>query len=208
MWGEAVQCGRPNLALTLTLALALEPALTLVLALALTLPVWEVANWPRIHMAIQALGCVLFTAGFVLAYVGTEEKKAKHFDGTHQCLGLVLLILGWAQILLGVWRPENGNPEPFLHWLWSIKHRVLGVALMIGAAVNIYEGIDLYNPNPSPNRCQYLQRIRPLQDVAGQQRPLHRMARPRCHRFCGRVPLQSMAPQAGAGQGALVLVER
>ena len=106
----------------------------------------QVSSWPQIHIGIQLMGCVLGTAGFVMAYLGTEERKGEHFNGTHQKVGLALLILGWTQIVIGIFRPANDPvEETLLHKLWAIKHRVVGIGLVVGAACNIYKGMDIFD---------------------------------------------------------------
>lgn len=106
----------------------------------------NVPNWPLIHMAIQLTGAVVFTLGAVMAYLGTEEKRSEHFKSIHQRIGLALIVVGWVQLLMALARPSKveGEEETMLHKMWSWKHRVLGVALLVGAAANIFSGMSEY----------------------------------------------------------------
>ena len=78
-------------------------------------------HWPKVHMGIQITGVVLFTIGFTMAIVATDDVKGKHLDGTHQLMGLIVCIFGWLQLLMAFVRPSNDQEKE------SLIHKVIGV---------------------------------------------------------------------------------
>jgi len=106
-------------------------------------PVLPTPHWPKVHMGIQIAGVVLFTIGFTVAVVATDDVKGKHLDGTHQLMGLIVCIVGWLQLLMAFVRPAN-NPEKesLIHKIWSWKHRILGVGMLVLAIINIFSGMS------------------------------------------------------------------
>lgn len=104
--------------------------------------VLRINNWHHIHMGIQLVGVVAFTIGLVLAIVATNDMNQDHWQSTHAIVGLLVCILGWVQMLFAVVRPANDpEKESFIHKLWSWKHRILGVGLMVLSVVNIFSGM-------------------------------------------------------------------
>jgi len=65
--------------------------------------------WLKIHMIANLL-CVLLTIVVVtVAIAATNRAGSRHFDGTHQRIGLFIFIILLFQVIVGIFRPHVPN---------------------------------------------------------------------------------------------------
>jgi len=106
-------------------------------------PIWFVA-----HVLFQTAAIVLVIAGFVFALrVDNDEER---FEELHGRLGLSLFILALIQYTGGALRPhkvtsieEEGYCYYFIRMIWEWGHKATGLAIVIAAAFNVFEGLSL-----------------------------------------------------------------
>jgi hypothetical protein len=104
-------------------------------------------NW---HRGLQYTGVVLSTLGF-FAMVSLVGFKA---DSNHTLMGLVVVIIGWLQVLSGWFRGSKGGPtEPTMrgdHYDMTLRrhifqgvHKTLGWSVLALAFSTIWTGMDM-----------------------------------------------------------------
>lgn len=90
----------------------------------------------RIHIAIQAIGYVLATAGAAIAYARFVAMETMHGR-----IGTAVLALVWVQPFGALLRPPRGAP---LRPYWFALHWFIGTAIIVLGWANIFFGIDIY----------------------------------------------------------------
>eukprot|EP00899_Mesostigma_viride_P010025 jgi/Mesvir1/19023/Mv12790-RA.1 len=110
---------------------------------------WDPA-WFHVHRVLQVLGLTFGTIGFIIAL----NKFPVYFTQfTHGRLGFGAMMLGWAQLLIGVLRPhkeQQGRLE------WEFLHVTVGRVAVVLASVAIFYGFQRYqllyaaNVKPTP----------------------------------------------------------
>jgi hypothetical protein len=104
-------------------------------------------NW---HRGLQYVGAVLSTIGFV-AMVSMVGFK---LDSTHTQIGMIVVVIGWLQLLSGWFRGSKGGPtEPTMrgdHYDMSFRrhvfqwlHKSLGWSVLALAFSAIWTGMSL-----------------------------------------------------------------
>jgi len=109
--------------------------------------------WFRIHVVIMSFTVLLTAVGFALIVsfvqdIADNDPTKEHFDGAHQCIGLIIVFLTMIQPSLGVisdrlyhpWRDRTPIfPDMTHHWL--------GRLILVLGIINIGLGMDLYCVN-------------------------------------------------------------
>lgn len=67
--------------------------------------------WYVIHSKLNALAYILTVVLFALAFSATGKKGKDHFSGSHEKIGLVVMILMTLQVVAGVFRPDAHAPS-------------------------------------------------------------------------------------------------
>ncbi|KAL6048429.1 hypothetical protein QOT17_018896 [Balamuthia mandrillaris] len=103
--------------------------------------------WFRNHVLLMGLAALLTVLGFIFIVIFVDRKEVReHFsEGSHQTLGLIILILTLIQPVIGVvadrlWFLER-KKTPVVP---DVLHRWLGRILLGLAMINIGLGMDLY----------------------------------------------------------------
>jgi len=99
--------------------------------------------WFRVHQIMQTSGTLLLIIGCSAAFANVRL----HFNGTHQKLGLAVLIFAVLQILNAVFRPSKKNgedkPRSRSRYIWELLHKNLGRLVIVMAWVNVFLGVRL-----------------------------------------------------------------
>lgn len=98
-----------------------------------------------VHAAFQVTGSALAVAGLLVAWKEIDDLGTGHWHDWHAKLGLSIVVIAGAQILAGMFRPGAlcGAKGGIAHEIWSWVHRFGGAAIVIMAAVNIFQGMNL-----------------------------------------------------------------
>ncbi|KAK2664402.1 hypothetical protein Ddye_002976 [Dipteronia dyeriana] len=97
---------------------------------------WENPSWFYAHVICQSLG---YTAGIVGAAIGFYLGVKSHgiqYDA-HKYIGIVLLVLGFIQVLAGILRPGVDHDR---RKQWKIFHLVIGYLVIILSVTNNFTG--------------------------------------------------------------------
>ncbi|KAI8921785.1 hypothetical protein BC831DRAFT_475434 [Entophlyctis helioformis] len=99
--------------------------------------------WFRLHVFFMVVGTGILTiGGIALVYM---HKPPPHFqDSPHRAFGIIVGFSMLAQMALGVVCDRMFNPERTSVPWWDKAHWVFGRALVIGAVLNIFGGVTLY----------------------------------------------------------------
>jgi hypothetical protein len=104
--------------------------------------------WYKMHRMIQTSGLLLATAGLVLAVSSVGGSHGEHFGGNnkgHKIMGLVVMVMGYQQPLLAIFRPHPpapGESATSARLVWERLHKVLGYAAVLIAAITIFSGLN------------------------------------------------------------------
>ena len=112
--------------------------------------------WFRVHQIMQTSGTLLLVIGCSAAFANVRV----HLNGTHQNLGLAVLIFAVLQILNAVFRPSKkdgeDNPRSRSRYMWELLHKNLGRLVIVMAWVNVFLGVrlleDWYITSPALTR--------------------------------------------------------
>jgi len=105
------------------------------------------AVWFYTHITLQTIAVAFTCVGFAFAL--RVDDDGERFEELHGRLGLSLFIAGLVQFLGGVLRPHKVKPEDtgslsyYVRTIWSWGHKLTGLAIVVLAAVNVFEGLDL-----------------------------------------------------------------
>jgi len=103
--------------------------------------------WFKFHQFFMFSGMCLTTAAFVVSWVMVDGV---YFNTAfHAQLGIAIMLLGYTQFFMGVFRPhkEEGEKATGLRAAFEIIHPNIGRLLIIVSAVNIFAGISTWWPN-------------------------------------------------------------
>lgn len=93
-------------------------------------------RWFHLHLTFTILGVVCATVGFVLAV-----SKLGSMGTSHARIGILLIVLVWAQGPLGAVRPHKAaRTRPY----WYYLHWLIGTAVIVLGFVESWLGISLY----------------------------------------------------------------
>ncbi|XP_076925791.1 cytochrome b561 and DOMON domain-containing protein At5g35735-like [Bidens hawaiensis] len=108
------------------------------------LKVFNVANpaWFYIHAATQTSAYVVGVAGWATGLkLGSDSNGVKY--NAHRNIGMILFAFGTLQVLALLLRPKPDNKYRFY---WNIYHRGLGYVVIILSIYNVYEGLEILDP--------------------------------------------------------------
>ena len=125
--------------------------------------------WFVIHYYMNVLAFVLSIVMFGLAVYAVDKGGDDHFENTHEWLGLLTMILVFAQVAFAFVRPsppsppkpvvenednESGIEEPkqekrheektLLRSIWEISHRASALVILALGLYQIISGLNLY----------------------------------------------------------------
>lgn len=100
------------------------------------------AWWFKVHIFCQMTGVILMVAAFVMAIMFTDILNNPHFNAAHQKAGLVVVIFGLINPVLGsladfLYKPDRKSTPifpDFIHW-------IIGHLLIIGSFVVLFLGL-------------------------------------------------------------------
>ncbi|GKB07867.1 cytochrome b561 and DOMON domain-containing protein-like protein [Tanacetum coccineum] len=108
------------------------------------LKVFKVANpaWFYIHAACQTSAYIVGVAGWATGLkLGGDSVGITH--ESHRNIGITLFTLGTLQVFALLLRPKPDNKYRFY---WNIYHHGLGYSVIILSIINVYEGLDILDP--------------------------------------------------------------
>ncbi|KAJ4730100.1 Cytochrome b561 and DOMON domain-containing protein [Melia azedarach] len=104
--------------------------------------VFQDPAWFYAHIICQTSAYALGIAGAVTGiYLGGKSHGIQH--QTHRQIGILLLVLGFLQVLALKLRP---NKEHKYRLWWNIYHHSVGYTIIVLSIVNIFEGFNILNP--------------------------------------------------------------
>ncbi|KAD3066611.1 hypothetical protein R6Q59_019166 [Mikania micrantha] len=108
------------------------------------LKVFTVANpaWFYIHVATQTSAYVVGVAGWATGLKLGSDSAGIDYD-THRNIGFILFFFGTLQVFALLLRPKPDNKYRFY---WNIYHHSLGYSIIILSIINVYEGLDILDP--------------------------------------------------------------
>ncbi|KAI3786381.1 hypothetical protein L1987_40019 [Smallanthus sonchifolius] len=108
------------------------------------LKVFNVANsaWFYIHAATQTSAYIVGVAGWATGLkLGSDSTGIKY--NTHRNIGIILFAFGTLQVFALLLRPKPDNKYRFY---WNIYHRGLGYSVIVLSIINVYKGLDIFDP--------------------------------------------------------------
>ncbi|KAL2474528.1 Cytochrome b561 and DOMON domain-containing protein [Abeliophyllum distichum] len=108
------------------------------------LKVFKVANpaWFYLHVACQASAYAVGVAGWGTGLkLGSDSPGVRH--DTHRNIGITLFALGTLQVFALLLRPK---PDHKYRFYWNIYHYSVGYTVIILSIINIFEGLDILDP--------------------------------------------------------------
>nr|ADK92875.1 expressed protein 2 [Hypericum perforatum] len=107
------------------------------------LKVFQVANpaWFYLHAGTQTMAYGVGVAGWA---TGISLGKDSGITRTkHRDIGIALFALGTLQLFALLLRPK---PDHKLRFYWNIYHHTIGYTVIVLSIVNVYEGLDILDP--------------------------------------------------------------
>uniref|UniRef100_A0A0C9S502 Cytochrome b561 and DOMON domain-containing protein n=1 Tax=Wollemia nobilis TaxID=56998 RepID=A0A0C9S502_9CONI len=108
------------------------------------LKVFNVANpaWFYIHVATQTSAYIVGVAGWATGLkLGSDSAGITH--QSHRNIGIILFSFATLQVFALLLRPKPDNKYRFY---WNIYHHSLGYSIIILSIINVYEGLDILDP--------------------------------------------------------------
>lgn len=108
------------------------------------LKVFKAANpaWFYIHVGCQTSAYIVGVAGWATGLkLGSESVGIRY--NTHRNIGITLFALATLQVFALLLRPKPDNKYRFY---WNIYHQSIGYAVIILSIINVYEGLDILDP--------------------------------------------------------------
>ncbi|KAM0063065.1 putative cytochrome b561 and DOMON domain-containing protein [Helianthus debilis subsp. tardiflorus] len=108
------------------------------------LKVFSVANpaWFYIHAATQTSAYIVGVAGWATGLkLGRDSAGVTH--QSHRNIGIILFSFATLQVFALLLRPKPDNKYRFY---WNIYHHSLGYSIIILSIINVYEGLDILDP--------------------------------------------------------------
>ncbi|EEF30377.1 Auxin-induced in root cultures protein 12 precursor, putative [Ricinus communis] len=113
--------------------------------------VFKVANpaWFYLHVACQSSAYVVGVAGWGTGLkLGSDSPGIKYEK--HRNIGITLFCLATLQIFAMLLRPK---PDHKYRLYWNIYHHSIGYATIILSIINVYEGLDILDPEKKWKRA-------------------------------------------------------
>ncbi|KAI3769573.1 hypothetical protein L6452_00682 [Arctium lappa] len=108
------------------------------------LKVFKVANpaWFYIHAACQTSAYIVGVAGWATGLkLGGDSTGIRY--NKHRNIGITLFAIGTLQVFALLLRPK---PEHKYRFYWTIYHQSLGYSVIVLSIINVYEGLDILDP--------------------------------------------------------------
>ncbi|XP_050205678.1 cytochrome b561 and DOMON domain-containing protein At5g35735-like [Mercurialis annua] len=108
------------------------------------LKVFQVANpaWFYVHVGCQCSGYIIGVAGWATGLkLGSDSPGVKYHK--HRNIGITLFCLATLQLFSLILRPK---PDHKYRTYWNIYHRGIGYATIILSIIQVYEGLDILDP--------------------------------------------------------------
>ncbi|KAI3675158.1 hypothetical protein L1987_84743 [Smallanthus sonchifolius] len=108
------------------------------------LKVFNFANpaWFYIHVATQSSAYIVGVAGWATGLkLGSDSTGIT--DDTHRNIGIILFAFGTLQVFALFLRPK---PDHKFRFYWNIYHHSLGYSIIVLSVINVYEGLDILDP--------------------------------------------------------------
>ncbi|KAG6419654.1 hypothetical protein SASPL_121876 [Salvia splendens] len=108
------------------------------------LKVFKSANpaWFYIHVTCQASAYIVGVAGWGTGIkLGSDSVGVQH--NVHRNIGITLFALGTLQVFALLLRPK---PDHKYRFYWNIYHQAIGYAVISLSIANIFEGLDILDP--------------------------------------------------------------
>jgi len=101
--------------------------------------------WFYIHIILQVIASGLTIAGFILIVYYYQSHGLKHFDGFHQILGLIVVIVAVGQPFIG-WLADKlfDKNRTQVPWFPDKIHWYVGAFLAVFGIINVWIGLSLY----------------------------------------------------------------
>ncbi|XP_076896173.1 cytochrome b561 and DOMON domain-containing protein At5g35735-like [Bidens hawaiensis] len=108
------------------------------------LKVFTVANpaWFYIHVATQMSAYIVGVAGWATGLKLGSDSSGIQYD-KHRNIGIILFSFATLQVFALLLRPKPDNKYRFY---WNIYHHTLGYSIIILSIINVYEGLDILDP--------------------------------------------------------------
>ena len=105
--------------------------------------------WFKLHQIFNTIAMALTIAVFAIGVAVTSKEGGKHFDNSHERMGLAMFILAIVQVLDGLKRPHapdphSGEEKTSSRKAWEFGHRLGGVALLACGFWQMDAGMKLY----------------------------------------------------------------
>uniref|UniRef100_A0A5B7BDT6 Cytochrome b561 and DOMON domain-containing protein n=1 Tax=Davidia involucrata TaxID=16924 RepID=A0A5B7BDT6_DAVIN len=98
--------------------------------------------WFYLHVTCQCSAYIIGIAGWATGLkLGSDSSGVKHT--THGNIGMVLFILATLQVFALLLRPKKDHKYRLY---WNIYHHCVGYTVIILSIVNIFEGLDILDP--------------------------------------------------------------
>ncbi|KAK6141228.1 hypothetical protein DH2020_025025 [Rehmannia glutinosa] len=108
------------------------------------LKVFKSANpaWFYLHVTCQTSAYVVGVAGWATGLkLGSDSPGVEHT--THRNIGITIFALATLQVFAMFLRPK---PDHKYRTYWNIYHQTIGYSVIVLSIVNIFEGIDILDP--------------------------------------------------------------
>jgi hypothetical protein len=108
------------------------------------LKVFKVANpaWFYIHVATQTSAYIVGVAGWATGLkLGSDSTGITYTS--HRNIGIILFSFATLQVFALLLRPKPDNKYRFY---WNIYHHSLGYSIIVLSIINVYEGLDILDP--------------------------------------------------------------
>ncbi|KAK6117817.1 hypothetical protein DH2020_048444 [Rehmannia glutinosa] len=108
------------------------------------LKVFKSANpaWFYLHVTCQTSAYVVGVAGWATGLkLGSDSPGVEHT--THRNIGITIFSLATLQVFAMFLRPK---PDHKYRTYWNIYHQTIGYSVIVLSIVNIFEGIDILDP--------------------------------------------------------------
>lgn len=102
---------------------------------------WADPLWFYLHITCQLTGYTLGVVGWGLGL--QLQKYASPIKYFHRNVGISIFVFATLQVLAMVLRPKRGSKH---RRYWNMYHHTVGYATIILSIVNIFEGLDLLQP--------------------------------------------------------------
>jgi len=115
--------------------------------LAITASLLRAKKWIRFHIVMNILAYITAIASIIVAIITTDDDKSQHFNGNHQIVGLVFVLLATLQVIGGLARPNvhEGTEKTRKRRYWEMIHKSSGYVMFIFSALVLLSGLNSYS---------------------------------------------------------------